>query len=70
MSFTIEVVSVPDREEVVVEIWHIDAMVAELRREDRGVLQIDIYSQHSGSPWSFELKDWLAVLAQAQKELG
>jgi hypothetical protein len=70
MSFTIEIASVPDRDEVVAEVWHGDAMVAEVRRAARGVLNIDIYPQDSGNPWSFDLQSWLDALGEAQRRLG
>lgn len=69
MSFTIEIASVLDRDEVVAEIWYGDAMVAEVRRVENDGLQIDIYPQDSNAPWSFELQSWLATLAEAQRKI-
>ena len=70
MNFTIEVASVPDRDDVVAEIWWGDAMVAESHRAAGGGFQLDIYPAESGDPWSFDLKSWLFALMEAQRKLG
>lgn len=70
MNFTIEIASVPDRNEVVAEIWWGDAMVAELHRGIRGGVEIEIYATESHEPWSFDLTSWLAALAEAQRKMG
>lgn len=70
MTFTIEIASVPDRDDVVAEIWSGDAMVAELHRGTSGGVEIEIYATESHDPWSFDLASWLAVLAEAQRKLG
>lgn len=69
MSFTVEIASVSDRDDLVAEIWLDDAMVAELHRDD-GKFKIDIYRNESGQPWCFDLSDWLAVLSEAQRKIG
>ena len=70
MNFTIEIASVPDRDDVVAEIWWGDAMVAELNRGITGGVEIEIYATESRDPWSFDLASWLAALAEAQRKLG
>jgi hypothetical protein len=70
MNFTIEIASVPDRDDVVAEIWWGDAMVAELHRGATGGVEIEIYAAESHDPWSFDLASWLAVLAEARRRLG
>jgi hypothetical protein len=70
MNFTVEIASMPDREDVVAEIWRGDAMVAELHRGARGGVEIEIYATESHGPWSFDLESWLAVLAEARRRLG
>jgi hypothetical protein len=69
MSFTVEITSVSDRDDLVAEIWMDGAMVAELHR-DYGKFKIDIYPNESGQSWCFEMSDWLAVLSEAQRKLG
>jgi hypothetical protein len=68
MNFTVEIASVPDRDEVVAEVWWGDTMVAEMRRV-KGQLLIDIYPAESGAMWSFDLQSWLRALAEAQRRL-
>jgi hypothetical protein len=70
MNFTIEIASVPDRDDLVAEIWWGDAMVAELHRGASGATQIEIYPTQSRDSWSFDLASWLAALAEAQRKLG
>jgi hypothetical protein len=70
MNFTIKIASVPDRDDVVAEIWLGDAMVAELHRGSVGSVEIEIYATESHGPWRFELSSWLAILAEAQRRLG
>ncbi len=70
MSFSIEIVSVPDRGEVVAEVWWEDAMVAEIHHATSGEICLDIYSNKSNFPWSFDLQSWLDVLMEAKKKLG
>jgi len=70
MNFTIAIPSVPDRDDVIAEIWWGDAMVAELHRGASGGAEIEIYPAESHAPWSFDLAGWLAALAEAQRKLG
>lgn len=70
MSFIVEIASVPDRDDVVAEIWWDGDMVAEMRRVTDGRLMLDIYTNESREPWSFELQSWLSALTEAQRRLG
>lgn len=68
MKSTVEIASVPDRDEVIAEVWCDDAMVAEMRHGESG-LQLEIYQTESGAPWSFDLQSWQSALAEAQRRL-
>lgn len=70
MSFVVEIASVPDRDQVVAEIWQDDEMVAEVQRSVSGGFRLDIYAKESREPWSLDLQDWLSALAEAQRRLG
>ena len=70
MNFTIEIASVPDRDDAIAEIWWGDAMVAELRRSTSGGIEIEIYPAESRASWSFDLAGWLTVLVEAQRKLN
>lgn len=45
-------------------------MVAEVQRIVGRDFQLDIYAKKSREPWSFNLQDWLSVLAEAQRRLS
>jgi hypothetical protein len=70
MSFVVQLASVPDRDEVVAEIWWNNEMVAELRRSPDGSRCIDLYPSPSRIPWSFQVRNWLAVVQKAEASLG
>jgi hypothetical protein len=67
-AFSIQVTDVPDREELVAEVWWGDSQVAELRTEG-GPARIEIYARPEG-PWDFELSDLLSILERARAELS
>lgn len=69
MSFLIEIASVPDRDELVAEIWHGDEMVAEMQSDDKEGFVLEIYPRESGAPWLFDLRGWIAALEEAQRRL-
>ena len=69
MSLTVQVASVPDRDELVAEIWQGDEMVAEVQRTPDKRLLLEIYNNPAGQLWSLDLTEWLTALARAQKEL-
>lgn len=69
MSFEIEITSVPDRDEIVAEIWRNDEMVAEVRRTTKGSLALEIYSSKSSEPWLFDFHEWISALTEAKHRL-
>jgi hypothetical protein len=66
-SLRIQVASVPDRDDLVAEIWSGSEQVAELRKEN-GAPQIQLYSRQSGW-WDFPYADFVAALQTAREEL-
>jgi hypothetical protein len=68
-GFKVEVASVPDREDVVAEVWFFDDLFAELRREN-GVVRIQIYGLAKGGAWDFDDRELQTALEQARKKLG
>jgi hypothetical protein len=64
----IVIASVPDREELVAEIWDGDIMLAELS-QDGGELVLRIYPKPTGEPWSFEMEELLQTLSRARSQL-
>jgi hypothetical protein len=69
MHFIVELASSPDRDELVAEIWWNDQMVAEVRRASDGSRYIDLYPSPSRIPWSFQLREWLAAIKEADTRL-
>lgn len=70
MNLTIELASVPDRDDLIAEIWHEDEMVAEIQRVPDGRFVLELYPSPNQKPWSFDLEDWMTALAEAQRCLG
>lgn len=67
--FTINVATVPDRENVVVELWCGDVQFGELSSEEQG-LRIEIYANPSGEPWTFSFAEVAKALEQAKERLA
>jgi hypothetical protein len=69
MIFSVEIASVPDREDLVAEIWLGNEMVAEMQRKPDGCFLLELYPRHHQNPWSFELQDWMEALSEARRRL-
>lgn len=70
MSFVIEVVSSPDRDRLVVEIWWNSEMVGEIRCEGDKRHLIELYPNVSGTPWCFSVDELLNAIMQGKRRLG
>ncbi len=70
MSLIVQLASVPDRDELVAEIWWNNQMVAEIRRGSNGNRYIDLYPSPSRIPWSFPVEEWLAAIKKADDGLN
>lgn len=68
MTFTVDIASLTDREELVAEIWLENTMMAEIRRIDGSYL-VEIYPREDGRPWIFDIECWQEALTQAKKKL-
>jgi hypothetical protein len=64
-KFKIEISSVPDRENLVAEIWHNELLIAEINQENE-ILEIELYQSEK---ITFGLEEFLAILNSAKKEL-
>jgi hypothetical protein len=69
MSLTIEITSVPDRDQLVAEIWHDDGLFAEVRKSSSENWQVEIYAKKAAAPWLFDLQEVYDALMKAQKRL-
>jgi hypothetical protein len=65
----VKIASVPDRENLVGELWQGDVMWAELSHERAGSLVLEIYPNGSGAPWAFDFEDLMRSLKEAQSRL-
>ena len=66
---TIELVSVPDRDDLVAEVWLGRALLAELRQEG-GQVRVQLYPDSSGQPWDLPVADLCSALAKASAKLS
>lgn len=66
-KFRVEITSVPDREELVAEIWQGDTMIAELNQENKERLELEIYSNEK--KLSLNYNDFTEVLKIAKEKL-
>lgn len=69
MRLRVEIVSVPDRDDVVAEIWENDAMIAELAYDEQKKLILELYPSEAGLQWRFALEEWIEVLNEARNRL-
>jgi hypothetical protein len=67
-ELTITIASLPDRENLVAELWFGDVQWGEINQEG-GCLTLEIYPHHSGKPWAFKLDDVIKQIEQAKSRL-
>jgi len=68
-NFTVEIASVPDREDLVAEIWLDDIMLAELSNHNCKTM-LEIYPNNKSSRLSFECEDFIKALLSAENKLA
>ncbi len=62
------IADVPDRENLVAELWVGDEQMAEVNLEDKEA-RVALYSRKSGEPWDLEFTDILRALQLAKERL-
>jgi hypothetical protein len=62
------ITSPPDREDLVVELWSQDYMIAEINSEGACPL-VEIYPRPDGKPWNFNADQLLEMLEKAKRGL-
>jgi hypothetical protein len=67
-SLTIEIASVPDREEVVAEVWAGREQFAELRREGDDLI-LQLFAPPEGLAWEFGFEEVMTALTTARARL-
>lgn len=68
-KFSVEVASVPDRDDLVAEVWLDQELIAELRHGPSG-LQAQIYPAPPGQPWDVPYEEFTRALQEARDKLG
>jgi hypothetical protein len=68
-SLTLQIASLPDKENVVSEIWFGNDQVAEVSSENSKTIQIEIFPAPNFGAWSFDLEAFQTVLADAKSNL-
>lgn len=67
-EFEVLMVSPPDKENFVAEIWFDNELVAEINKE-RVVLEVELFPRANGSSFKFGLTDLLEKLNLAKSKL-
>lgn len=67
-TLTIELASVPDREDLLAEIWLGTALIAEVRRDEQ-MLRVQLYPSETGHPFDIPYEDLEAALVTAKARL-
>lgn len=71
MKITIQIASVPDRDNLVAELWYEDEQWGEISQETEN-LRLEMYPRSSGennNVWSFDLNEIMESLKEAQKRI-
>ena len=68
-QLTIQMTSVPDRENIVAEIWFGNDQVGEVSSDLDGKLVIEIYAHPAGGAWSFDFGEFQLILNRARDNL-
>lgn len=69
MTIEIQIASVPDRENVVAELWVDDTQIAEVSNE-KNELRVEFYSAPIPNQLSVSLDELLEALAKAKRNLA
>jgi hypothetical protein len=65
-----QIASVPDRDNVIYEIWHGRYEVAEISKEPGRDYEIELYSAPDGGAWHFDLIEFKAMIEGGIKALA
>lgn len=68
-TITLQIASVPDKENIVAEIWFGNDQVAEVSNDDSGNTRIEIFSSPTDESWSLDFNDFQEILTKAKNNL-
>ena len=69
-KLTAVVASVPDRDNVVYEIYYGRDQVVEISNELESGLQIEIFAPHDGGSWQLNFNEFRELIEQAEKNIS
>jgi hypothetical protein len=72
MKITVKIASVPDRDNLVAELWYENEQWGEISQETEN-LQLEMYprsSEENDNVWSFDLNEIMESLKEAQKRMS
>ena len=68
-KLTAQIASLPDRENVVYEIYFGSDQVAEISNEPEDGLRIEIFTCPNGGIWNFDFKEFSSLIIKAETNL-
>jgi hypothetical protein len=68
MKYSVQIVSVPDRNKLVAEIWFENQMIAEINQE-KEKLELIIYFNHKERFLGLDYEDFMITLEDGKKKL-
>lgn len=70
IKLTSQIISLPDRENVVYEIYAGSDQVAEISNEPDMGLRIEIFTCPNAGYWSFDFNEFLNIIEQAKRNIS
>lgn len=68
-NFSTMITGLPDRENVVFEVFVDSCQVAEISHEPGRGVEIEIYPSPDGGPWKFGFNEFMDILREGAEEL-
>lgn len=69
-KLTAQIASLPDRENVVYEIYSDNDQVAEISNEPEDGLRIEIYACPDGGSWNFDFSEFSSLISKAKANIS
>lgn len=70
MKLTVELSSVPDRDQIVAEVWLGEEMLAEVTWDSTKKYMVEIYSNPNGEVWKLNYDEFIQALNLAKTRLA
>lgn len=69
-KLTAQIASLPDRENVVFEIYSDNDQVAEISNEPEDGLHIEIFTCSNGKKWNFDFNEFSSLISKAKANIS